>query len=284
MHRWTPWLLATVLAVSGLSCKHTCCKKSPAPCSTCPPPGGALIQPQPLLPGPGAGPAPSPEVLQPAPPPPGASAAPGAPPLNPTPAGYPPIARGYGPVPAVHLLQPELSESIQQAAASEPAAPESKSVPSPTLPVGIPGFAPAIAEKVANGRKPALEGLDWLKANGYRGALLVRKPGENDAADRRQFEARGLNFTSLEVALASLDRSTVEQFNYAVTNAARQPLFVYDADGSLTGLLWYLYFRRAEHVDDDAARTKAERLGLKLGERDQRLGWLAVQDFLAKNP
>jgi hypothetical protein len=57
-----------------------------------------------------------------------------------------------------------------------------------------------------------------------------------------------------------------------------------EPDGSLTGPLWYLYFRRVEHLDDDAARAKAERLGLKFGERDQRLGWLAVQDFLAKNP
>src|SRR5205823_9131994 len=119
----------------------TCCKKSPTYLSA-PPPGATLIQPQPLPPGAGPGPATAPEVLQPAPPPPGVGAAPGAPPLNPTPAGYPPIARGNGPVPAVHLLQPELSETIQQAAASEPAAAESKSAPSPTLPVGIPGFAP----------------------------------------------------------------------------------------------------------------------------------------------
>jgi hypothetical protein len=182
------------------------------------------------------------------------------------------------------LLQPELSESIQQAAATESAATESKTAPSVTLPVGIPSFAPAIGDKVASGRKPALEGLDWLKANGYRGALVVRKPGESDAADRRQFESRGLSFASLEVALTSLDRSTVEQFNHLIADTNRQPLFVYDADGSLVGPLWYLYFRRVEHVDDDAARAKAERLGLKLGERDQRLGWLAVQDFLAKNP
>jgi hypothetical protein len=280
MHRWKLWLLAGALAVTGIGCCHTCRKNSPAPCSTCPPPGTTLIQPQPLPLG--AGPGPAPEVLQPAPP--GAGAAPAAPPLNPAPAGYPPIARGNEPAPAVHLLQPELSESIQQAAASEPAAAESKSAPSPTLPVGIPGFAPAIGEKVANGRKPALEGLDWLKSSGYRGALLIRKPGESDAADRRQFEARGMTFASLEVALTNLDRSTVEQFNQHVTNSGRQPLFVYDVDGSLTGPLWYLYFRRVEHVDEDTARVKAERLGLKLGERDQRLGWLAVQDFLAKNP
>ena len=78
----------------------------------------------------------------------------------------------------------------------------------------------------------------------------------------------------------------------AVFHFFREPLvvshaknqFVYDADGSLTGPLWYLYFRRFERLDDDTARAKAERLGLKFGERDQRLGWLAVQDFLAKNP
>src|SRR5262245_10144326 len=280
MHRWFVGLLAGVLTVSGIGCKHTCCKKPPLPCTTCPPPGGVLIQPQPLPPGAGPGVAPAPEVLQPAPPPPGVGA---APPLNPAPAGYAPIARANGPVPAIHLLQPELGESIQQAAAVEQAT-ESKTAPSPTLPVGIPGFAPAIGDKVANGRKPALEGLDWLKANGYRAALLIRKPGESDAADRRQFEARGVGFASLEVVLTSLDRSTVEQFNQHVANAGRQPLFVYDTDGSLTGPLWYLYFRRVERIDDDAARAKAERLGLKFGDRDQRLGWLAIQDFLAKNP
>ena len=82
--------------------------------------------------------------------------------------------------PAVHLLQPELSESVQQAAASEPVVAENKSaaqpMPSAPLPVGIPGFAPAISDRVANGRKPALEGLDWLKTNNYRGALVFAPP------------------------------------------------------------------------------------------------------------
>jgi hypothetical protein len=137
---------------------------------------------------------------------------------------------------------------------------------------------------VANGRKPALEGLDWLKANGYKSALLIRSPGDSDAGDQRQFESRGMSFTSLEVTLTNLDRSVVEQFNHHVTNPSRQPMFVYDADGSLAGALWYLYFRRVERLDDDTARAKAERLGLKFGERDQRLSWLAIQDFLSKNP
>jgi hypothetical protein len=283
MHRWKFWLVTAAVAVAVAGCKHTCCKSAAPPCYSCTPPAGApIIQPQPSIQAPvPISPARPPEVLTPAP-----GAAPGAPPLNSTPSSYPPVAQGGAP--AVHLLQPELSESVQQAAASEPAVTENKSaaqpMPSAPLPVGIPGFAPAISDRVANGRKPALEGLDWLKTNNYRGALMLRAPGESDAADRRQFEARNLAFVSLEVALVSLDRSVVDQFNQIVADSSKQPLFVYDTDGSMTGPLWYLYFRRVEKLDDDAARAKAERLGLKLGDRDQRLGWLAVQDFLAKNP
>ena len=84
--------------------------------------------------------------------------------------------------------------------------------------------------------------------------------------------------------MQQLDRATVDHFNRLVSDAGRHPLFVYDTDGSLTGSMWYLYFRRVERLDDAAARAKAERLGLKYNDRDQRLAWLAIQDFLAKNP
>lgn len=285
MQRLTAWLISGALIAGAVGCKHTSCKKCATIVSS-PPPGATIITPQRPVPPPGATiitPAPSggaPEVLTPAAPPP-----PNTPPLNQTPSGYGSIARAPDPAPTIRLLPPELGESVQQAAATEPATAESKTAaPSSSLPVGIPSFASATGDKVANGRKPALEGLDWLKTNGYKSALLIRKTGESDAADQRQFETRGMSFTSLEVTLASLDRSVVEQFNQQVTNPNRQPLFVYDADGSLTGPLWYLYFRRVERLDDDAARAKAERLGLKFGERDQRLSWLAIQDFLSKNP
>jgi protein tyrosine phosphatase (PTP) superfamily phosphohydrolase (DUF442 family) len=262
----------TLLAAAG--CKHTCCRKST--CSSCPPASPLatpLIQPQPAFP------VPRNEVLPPGPPPPGIGV---TPPLNPTPSGFGAIASAEGAAPGIQLLPPQLGESVEQASASEPAIAESK--PTPTLPVGIPEFAPAIANKVTGGRKPNLDGLDWLKANGYRSVLLLRKAGESDAADRRQFESRGLTFASLEVTLTSLDRSTVAQFDHQVANPSSQPLFVYDADGSLAGPLWYLHFRRVERLSDEAARAKAERLGLKLDDRDPRIGWLAVQDFLAKNP
>jgi hypothetical protein len=131
------------------------------------------------------------------------------------------------------------------------------------LPVGIPEFAPALPERVASGRKPTLDGLDWLKANGYKAALALRRPGESESADRKQLEQRGLKPLSLEVSPATLTAATVEAFARTVSDPSSQPLFVYDADGSLAGPLWYLYFRRVERLTDEVARLRAGRLGLR---------------------
>ena len=58
-------------------------------------------------------------------------------------------------------------------------------------------------------------------------------------------------------------------------------MFVYDVDGSLSGGLWYLYFRKVEKLSDEAARLRATRLGLKENADSQRKMWLAVQKVLA---
>ena len=62
---------------------------------------------------------------------------------------------------------------------------------------------------------------------------------------------------------ARLSRATIEEFARLVSNSATHPLFVYDANGSLSGPLWYLYFRKVERLSDDAARIRADRLGLR---------------------
>jgi hypothetical protein len=139
------------------------------------------------------------------------------------------------------------------------------SITSPSGPVGIRDFAAAIPGRVANGRKPTLEGLDWLKASGYKAVLFVRRPEVSDAGDRRQLEQRGLKFTSLDVEPAALSWLTVERFARTIGDPAAQPQFVYDTDGSLTGGLWYLYFRRYERLPHESAKLRAGRLGW--GER-----------------
>jgi len=179
----------------------------------------------------------------------------GLPPMGPpasTPSVRPPVVR---------LLPPELGESTTSAKPTAPAtsAPAAPAPAAPaTLPAGIPDFAPALGDRIANGRKPYLDGPD--------------------AADRKQFEQRGLTFTSLIVSPETLSRATVEEFARLVSNSASQPLFVYDANGSLTGPLWYLYFRKIERLSDDAARIRAGRLGLREPtDADTRAIWDAIR-------
>jgi hypothetical protein len=290
-------LLVPALALlAAAGCRQTCCKRPAAPC--CPPtpaPGTAFVAPAP------AGTAGPPgEVLMPTPIPPATTNPTPAPPPpsfpSTTPSGYPPVASLYPPpagaarpatpeppaaTPAIHLLPPQLGGP--STAPAKPSGPPPAAA-TPSLPVGIPEFAPALPDRVATGRKPTLDGLDWLKANGYKAALALRRPGESDAADRKQFEQRGLKFTSLDVSPTTLAWATVDAFAQAVKDPSAQPLFVYDADGSLAGGLWYLYFRRVERLPDEAARLRAGRLGLREGaDGAQRDMWLAVQRLLASN-
>jgi protein tyrosine phosphatase (PTP) superfamily phosphohydrolase (DUF442 family) len=152
----------------------------------------------------------------------------------------------------------------------------------PPLPVGIPGFA-EVRKGISSGLRPNIDGLDWLAASGYRTALYVREPGQDDAGDRKQLESRGIKYVALEVSPDTLTPEVVDRFNQTVADMAGQPLFVYDKDGMLAGGLWYLHFRLVEQLPDEEALKRAARLGLKTepaGGHQRML--LAVQKFLAE--
>jgi protein tyrosine phosphatase (PTP) superfamily phosphohydrolase (DUF442 family) len=185
----------------------------------------------------------------------------------------PPVASAQGPT------SPATPPSA--AVPPQPAVKDDHTAP-PALPVGIPQFSMA-KKNVASGLRPILDGLDWLAAHGYRTALHVHLPGQDDSSDRKQFEARGIRYVSLAVSPETLARDVVDQFNQLVTDAGNQPLFVYDKDGTLAGGMWYLHFRIAEGATDEDARARAERLGLKPDQEGEgKLMWLAVQSYLSK--
>jgi protein tyrosine phosphatase (PTP) superfamily phosphohydrolase (DUF442 family) len=128
-----------------------------------------------------------------------------------------------------------------------------------------------------------LDGLDWLKANGFRAVLQIRAPGENTDSDRQLLEKRGLKYLSLEVSPRTLTPTVVDEFNKLVADPANRPLFVYDRDGSLAPALWYLHFRTADKLPDEESRRKAAALGLREdADGTQRDMWLAVQKYLAE--
>jgi protein tyrosine phosphatase (PTP) superfamily phosphohydrolase (DUF442 family) len=152
----------------------------------------------------------------------------------------------------------------------------------PALPVGIPQFAIA-RERVAAGLKPSIDGLSWLRDAGYRTVLHIRKPGEDDDADRKQITKRGLRYVSLEVSARTLTAAVLDDFARIVAEAKEAPLFVYDEDGIVAGGLWYLYFRTVEKDSDDSARLKAARLGLKeSADGDAKAMWVAVQKIMSE--
>jgi protein tyrosine phosphatase (PTP) superfamily phosphohydrolase (DUF442 family) len=146
--------------------------------------------------------------------------------------------------------------------------------------IDLPGFAIAIPG-VATGLRPFPDGIAWLAEKGYKAVLHLRAPGEDDAADRKLFERKGLVYLSLEVSPGTLSKEVLDRFVRAVNDTARHPLFVYDKDGSVAGGLWYLYFRAHLKQPDEKARAEAQRLGLRLDDdAEHRRMLLAVQKLL----
>jgi hypothetical protein len=200
-------------------------------------------------------------------------------------ANWQPVEAPGGPS-RVQLAVPEPQDDSKSYAppASTGEPPLNGSRSSSGLPVGIPQFA-EVKENIATGLRPSPEdGFDWLRANRYRTVLHLHLAGEDDTADRAQAEKRGLTYLSLEIAPATVTRARADEFVALVRDSARQPLFVYDRDGSLAGPLWYYYLRSAESLGPDMAEKRARRLGL----REERGGpylamWLAVQSLLGEN-
>lgn len=209
-----------------------------------------------------------------------------------TPAAIPPVPKTEVLTPADPPPTPRLSPPV---VTSEPPAAPPAPMPSATqstkptasdegssaFPVGIPQFSVAM-DGVTSGLKPSVYGgLDWLRANGYKAVLHLKAPGADDSADRQVIEAYRLKYLALEVSPKTLCRATLAKFDRIIADPANRPLFVYDQDGVLTGALWYLHFRLTDRDNEETARLKAARLGLKPEITAQnRDMWLAVQQLV----
>jgi protein tyrosine phosphatase (PTP) superfamily phosphohydrolase (DUF442 family) len=153
----------------------------------------------------------------------------------------------------------------------------------PALPLGIPQFV-EVKPGVSHGRRPILDGFDWLAANGYKTILFIRDPVESDDLDRQNATKAGLTYLSLEVTAKTLNRETLRAFNDLLAEATKRPLFVYDRYGHLAGGMWYLHLRTVERLDDTAARRRADQLGYRLvnPSEEQRTFEIAIQRLLSE--
>ncbi len=210
--------------------------------------------------------------------------------------------RGYGPVSdstwhaptngGVTMAIPEAAPSRESVRLSQPEVPgappkpiisESRTAEPPAAPADIPHYN-QVYDKVASGERPInLEGLEWLKSNGFHTALYLRRTTDNETSDRRQIENRGMKYLSIEVQPQNL-RENLDQFNQYVNNSGNYPLFVYakdSKDSMIIGSLWYLRFRTVDRMSESEARAKAARLGLQEEQTEaNRPMWLAIQKTL----
>ncbi len=284
--------IVTLLAPLSLAALSGCCAAS-RQSSYCGPPPLAPLNSVPIVTGPAVLPLPClPVSPAPSPPPQGTPVPGTGVPLGAAPLPNGPIQQVWGqpanPQPSLGLPEPA-GQTPRQSATLEtpeppvaPAKPEPKEEPAaatPVMPLGIAGFAP-VKDGLSTGRRPILDGLDWLKKREYRTVLHLRRPGVNDETDRKEFETRrGIKYLSLEVP-ERLTQEFVDRFNEIVNDPERRPLFVYDEKGQLSGALWYLYLRTSEKLSDEDARKKASALGFKEDDPANRDLWLAIQQYL----
>ncbi len=155
--------------------------------------------------------------------------------------------------------------------------------PATRSPVGLPGYTRVPGhDGVTAGRKPTLDGFDWLKSNGFKTVVYLHAPSADFAPARDLATARGLKFVPVAVAPGTLAKA-FDEFAAAVADGGNRPLYVIDEDGSRAGGLWYLLFRTRDLLGDDTARLRAAPLGLtEATTEEQKRMWIAVQDVLAK--
>lgn len=314
MTRCAGLVLILCVSLSGCHSASSCCGHNN-------PPGPLVPTPQPLRPGqplppgpafpPGTGPAPvfpprsnSGDILTPQPLPQGGVYAPGGqgsssafgsePPLptTPPPPVFPQIPSTSA-MPDVRLGTPELLPPTARDDAPSPTTPSTPQRPAPSpkidrpsipsLPLGISQFV-EVKPGIASGRRPILDGFDWLAANGYKTVLFVRDPSDHDEPDRANATKAGLVYLSLEVSPKTLNLDTLRRFNEIVADTSKRPLFVYDRTGHLAGGMWYLHLRKVERLDDTAARRRADQLGYRLTNpsEEQRTFEIAIQRLLSE--
>ena len=274
-------LLLTLALGCALLAGCRCCRRSPPP-PACPPAygggGGASIPPQGIPVGP---PPPAPVPRGAAPdigPTPGTNGGNGGTELLLPQSGPPGKSRSEYPrvVPAdpapggATLGDPDYAEKPKAAeppadaappAALEPLPGDTKKAAPTDRATGIEEFN-QVKDGVSAGRRPTLEGLDWLKARGYRTVVHVRRPQEADETDHRQVEKRDMKYVGLTVTPETLTQEWIDEFNRLVGDTAARPVFVYGQDPQTAAVVWYLHLRTAEFLTHDEARVRALRLGL----------------------
>jgi len=176
--------------------------------------------------------------------------------------------------PEAEVVKPSVGERPASASATDADGGGVKVGLETSLAPGLKHFA-AVKPGLYGGSLPDADGLDWIKDKGIKTIIDLREPNEVDRAFVDGIAARGFRYVSLPISISRLEASHVARFAEETTRTESRPVFFFDADGSRSGLLWYVYRLTSDKVDAQLASREAEELGLA-----DRSTWLAASRFL----
>jgi protein tyrosine phosphatase (PTP) superfamily phosphohydrolase (DUF442 family) len=160
---------------------------------------------------------------------------------------------------------------------------ESKASPKPdTPPTGLRGFQLAAGKaNVASGQKPTQDGYEWLAKNGYKTVVFAHSPIADVAPAKALCEAAGLKFVNIPTGPETIPAASAA-FDAAVAGAKDGPVYVCDDTGLRAATLWYVHFRKVDLTPPDAAKVRANGLGLGDTETnsEQKKLWAAAESHL----
>jgi protein tyrosine phosphatase (PTP) superfamily phosphohydrolase (DUF442 family) len=160
---------------------------------------------------------------------------------------------------------------------------ESKASPKPdTPPTGLSGFQSVTGKaNVASGQKPTRDGYEWLAKNGYKTVVFAHAPPADVAPVKAQCEAAGLKFLPIPTGPETIPAAAAA-FDAAIAGVKDGPVYVCDDSGLRAATLWYVHFRKVDLTPPDAAKVRAN--GLGLGDTDtnpeQKKLWDAAESHL----
>jgi protein tyrosine phosphatase (PTP) superfamily phosphohydrolase (DUF442 family) len=265
-------LLLTAVLVAGAvgGCRHKCCSPTSTPRPYLPlPPSAGMIPPPgvPVTPAPVGGQLPPADL----------GAFPGG--------SVAPAPATKGPAPEILLPDPVPGgkSSLSSPGLLEPPTRAPQVTQEPPLAAGatgVPGFV-RVNATAASGRRPALDGFDTLKKQGFRSVVYLHPPGADVAAVRDVAEKKGLTFTAIEPTPETLTDAAAA-FDRVLMDRSAQPVYVFDDDGLRAGALWYVRFRTADQLSPDVARIRARGLGLTDDTDEARAYWVVIQQHFGR--
>jgi len=129
----------------------------------------------------------------------------------------------------------------------------------------IPNFLWVEAKQVCTGGQPTLADLAWLKRQGVKAVINLRRPGEegapaDEAAHAKQLRLRYFN---IPIDPDAPQDAQVEEFFRLLRAPANRPVFIHCTIGSRVGAFWMLWRVLVDGWSIAAAEAEANRIGLK---------------------